>query len=189
MCVRTPPRFTFCKSVVPETWSACEIITSLVGTVTSPVPFARSSKSAFEAVASTVVPLICTSPMFAVALVIFALAVKLFALISPATVKSFVMLTLLSGTIILPEPLVRNSKSVFPVVVVIKLSSINISSNCAAAPTSKFCVTVTLPVTLVVPVWLVVPTCVTVPVMFVLASVTNPSTVRALSICTLLFGI
>ena len=61
---------------------------------------------------------------------------------SPVTDKSLVMFTLLLGTIISPVPFARNSKSVFEVVVVIKLSSINISSNCAAAPTVKFCPTV-----------------------------------------------
>ena len=55
-----------------------------------------------------------------------------------------IILTLFSGTSILPVPFARNSKSAFEVVVVIKLSSINISSNCAAPVTSKTSVNVRL---------------------------------------------
>ena len=48
----------------------------------------------------------------------------------PSTVKSFVIITSLLGTITLPVPLAANSKSALLEVVVIKLSSINISSSC-----------------------------------------------------------
>ena len=142
MCVSVPVTVRSCKSVAPLTVSACPRVTSFDGMLIIPVPFARSSRSAFVAVASTVVPLICTSPMFASVLVMFAVTVRLLALISPVTAKSLVMFTSLFGTSISPVPLARNSKSVFEVVVVIKLSSINISSNCAAAPTVRFCPTV-----------------------------------------------
>jgi hypothetical protein len=72
----------------------------------------------------------------------FAVTVKLLAPMSPVTDKLLVIFTSLLGTSISPVPLARNSKSVSLVVVVIKLSSINISSNCAAAPTVRFCPTV-----------------------------------------------
>ena len=141
-CTKPPLTFTLCKSVIPLTVNACPNTTSLVGTVTTPVPLARNSKSAVEAVASTVVPLICTSPMLASFAVMFAVTVKLLASMSPVTDKLLVIFTSLLGTSISPVPLARNSKSTSVVVVVIKLSSINISSNCAAAPTVRFCPTV-----------------------------------------------
>ena len=78
--------------------------------------------------------------------------VRLLAVILLSTVKLFVISTLLFGTRILPVPLARSSKSALLVVVVTKLSSTRISSNCAAPVISKFSVTVTLPVTPVSPV-------------------------------------
>ena len=65
----------------------------------------------------------------------------------PLIVAPLVITTLLLGNTILPVPFARNSKSAFDDVVVIKLSSINISSNCAERVTSKSWLTVTLPVT------------------------------------------
>ena len=47
----------------------------------------------------------------------------------PLIVKSLVITTSLLGITICPEPFARKSKSAFDVVVVIKLSSTNISSN------------------------------------------------------------
>jgi len=106
----------------------------------------------------------------------------------PLIVKSLVITTSLLGITICPEPFARSSKSAFDVVVVIKLSSTNISSNCTAESTVSVCVIVKSPVISVSPVWFKSPTNVTVPVILVLASVVNPLTVRLLSICTLLFG-
>ena len=81
---------------------------------------------------------------------------KLFAVISPVLLISLtvnvpptvglpVTCTSLFGTIILPVPFALNSKSALEVVVVIKLSSTSISSNCAEPLMSKFCVAVKLP--------------------------------------------
>ena len=65
-------------------------------------------------------------------------------LISLVTVKLLVIVTLLFGISTSPVPFARNSKLVFDVVVVMKLSSINISSNCTSWLTSICPVTVEL---------------------------------------------
>ena len=114
--------------------------------------------------------------------------VKLLASISLSTVKSFEIVTLALGTITSPVPFARSSKFALLVVVVIKLSSISISSNCAYCVTSSFPVTVKLPSTLESPVCVKLPTWVSVPVIFVSCSVVVPSTVKLLLICTLLSG-
>ena len=81
------------------------------------------------AVLNSVVVVISTSPVL---------------LISLVTVKLLVIVTLLFGINTSPVPFARNSKSVFDVVVVMKLSSIHISSNCASPLTSICPVTVEL---------------------------------------------
>jgi len=107
----------------------------------------------------------------------------------PCTSKSFVISTFAFGIKTIPVPLARSSKFVLEVVVVMKLSSINISSNCAAPETSKSCVTVTLPVIVASPVWFKSPVSVNVPFTVVSCRSVVPLTVRLLLICTLLSGI
>ena len=57
--------------------------------------------------------------------------------IVPSTAKSFIICKSLFGIRTFPVPFARSSKSVFEVVVVTKLSSINTSSNCAERVTVK----------------------------------------------------
>ena len=70
----------------------------------------------------------------------------------PSTVRLFVISKSLFGINTLPVPTALNSKFVLLEVVVIKLSSISISSNCACPDTSISCVTVRPPVMLTSPV-------------------------------------
>jgi hypothetical protein len=138
--------------VLPLTVNACAISTLLLGTTIFPVPFARKSKLVSTDVVSIT--------LLSISIVLF---VKLSAIISPVLVistvvviplivRSLFIITLLLGINIFPVPFARNSKFVLLVVVVIKLSSTNISSNCADALTTKSCDTLTSPITVVVPV-------------------------------------
>ena len=127
-------------------------VTSLLGTIISPVPFARNSKLLLLCVVVIKLSSINISPVVNLFAVIVPVLVISLTVSVPPTVTSLVISTSLFGTRTLPVPTARNSKSVFEVVVVIKLSSINISSNCAWPDTSKFCVILTSPVILLSPV-------------------------------------
>jgi hypothetical protein len=109
----------------------------LLGTTTSPVPLARRSKSVSTAVVSITLLSIKIMLLVKLSAVINPVLVISTVVVNPLTVRSLFSCTLLFGTKIVPVPLARNSKSVLLVVVVIKLSSINISSNCAAALTTR----------------------------------------------------
>ena len=94
----------------------------------------------------------------------------------PLTVKSFVILTLLLGILILPVPLALNSKLLLLRVVVIKLSSILISSKLAS------------PLTVSVPVTVASPT-LNDPLVCTFVKSALPLIVKSFVITTLLFGI
>ena len=99
-----------------------------------------------------------------------------------------VIITSLLGTITLPVPLARSSRSLFEAVVVIKLSLILIFSNCAVPDTVTLPVISMLPVCTKLPVCVVLPTCVIVPVIFVSCKSVVPLTVRFCAISTSVLG-
>ena len=128
------------------TLSALVIVVLSVNTI-FPLPSARKSKSAFDIL--VLIKLSSISIMLGGIINSFntkSCAILTFTTCAFATLKSFVISTLLFGINTSPVPTARSSKSALLDVVVIKLSSINISSNCACCVTSIFCVTVKLPV-------------------------------------------
>ena len=129
-----------------------------------PVPLARNSKLLFDVVVVIKLSSIKISPVVKLFACIVPVLTILPTVNVPSTVKLFVISTSLLGTIMLPVPAACSSKSAFDDVVVITLSSINISSNWNAPETSKSPVTVKLPVISKLPVCDKLPICVTVPV-------------------------
>ena len=147
---------------VPLTARSLVIVTSLLGIIILPLPFARNSKSAFDVVVEITLPstsissnctlesavsacVTDTSPVTSKLPVSVKLptnvtvpVILVFASVdNPLTVKLLSTCTLLLGTSILPVPLARNSKSAFDTVVVIKLVLILISST-STSSTYKF---------------------------------------------------
>ena len=170
-------------SSVPVTWR------SLFGINTSPLPFARNSKSALLSVVSIIFPVILTFPLSKLPVkfmsptcvtdpvcVIVPVIVVACRSVEPFTVSAWPNTTSFPCTVTSPVPLARNSKSLFDVVVVIKLSSICISPFEKVPPMLKF------------PVWFLSPTCVSVPVTLVSCNVVVPLTVKLLVITTSLVG-
>ena len=146
ICVTVPVILVSpCKSVVPPTVVSPVISTLLLGTITSPVPFARNSKSLFDVVVVIKLSSINISPVLNLFAVIVPALLISPVVIVPVTIKSLLILKSASGINTSPVPFARSSRSALLVVVVIKLSSINISSNCAEPVISKSWVTVRLP--------------------------------------------
>ena len=115
--------------------------------ITLPLPSARKSKSALDIF--VLIKLSSISIMLGGITISFntkSCAILTFTTCAFAALRLLSIFTLLLGTNTLPVPTARSSKSALLDVVVIKLSSINISSNCACCVTSIFCVTVRLPV-------------------------------------------
>ena len=79
---------------------------------------------------------ISTLPILALSVVMLSVILAFVAVVL-CDVRSFATLTV-SCMLTVPVPAARSSKAVFDVVVVIKLSSTSISSNCALAPTLMF---------------------------------------------------
>ena len=158
MCVTLPttcnaPLIVVLANVAkPATSMLLSKVTLLLGTIISPVPFALNSKLLLLCVVVIKLSSIKISPVLNLFAVIVPELLMSFTVSVPATIKSFETSKSLFGIRTLPVPTARNSKSALLVVVVIKLSSTNISSNCAAPVTSKSCVIVTLPVILLSPV-------------------------------------
>ena len=117
------------------------ILTGLVVAI-FPVPLALNVKSEFIFLVS--IKLSRTSILLLAdnSLLVILFCILILLALRSITVKSFSITTSLLGAIILPLPLALSCKSALLEVVVIMLSSISISSNCAAAPTVKFCPTV-----------------------------------------------
>ena len=119
------------SNVILSTVEPITLVLKLIfSKITLPVPDARNSKLLLV----FVVVITLSNISISVELTIFSSSNSLLMFIVPAfnvpKDKSFVMLTLACGIIILPVPLARSSKSAFVEVVVITLSSNKTSSNC-----------------------------------------------------------
>ena len=155
MCTTDPIIVVSFKLVVPLTVKFCSITTSLPLILTSPVPAASMLRSVFGV--NTVILLLLISIVLFVKLVAsIVVPTKVFACIELAN-KSLLILKLSFGINISPVPTARSSKSALLDVVVIKLSSISISSNSALPETVKSPPTSTSPCTVWSPVCTMLP--------------------------------